>query len=291
MNTASFPLTSNPSPRVSELRRPHVGSSGQARRDAPLPVNRLWLTRLFAAYSERLVRKHFHTVRLLGAPDLSAFAGRALVIYANHPSWWDPLIGLVAWRRMFADRVPYAPIDAVAVEKYAFFKKLGFFGVERNSVRGARNFLRISRELLRRPETLMLVTPQGRLADVREPELRFDAGLGHLFRHAPGAVFLPLAIEYTFWEEKHPEALLGVGEPLIADASATAPGAEEGHRELVQRLAVTSQRLAAASIHRETKAFQTLIGGRAGTSPMYDAWRWLKARVRGETFNPAHGDK
>lgn len=291
MNTASFPLTSNLSPSVREVRRPRGGSSGPAWRAAHLPVNRLWLTRLFAAYSERLVRKHFHTVRLLGAPDLSAFAGRALVIYANHPSWWDPLIGLVAWRRLLAGRVPYAPIDAVAVEKYAFFKKLGFFGVEKDSTRGARNFLRISRELLRRPETLMLVTPQGRFSDVREPELRFEAGLGHLFRHVPGAVFLPLAIEYTFWEEKLPEALLGVGEPLIADGSAAALSADEAHRELERRLELAAQRLAAASIHRETKAFQTLIGGRTGTSPVYDAWRWLKARLRGQTFNPAHGDK
>ena len=89
-----------------------------------LPVNSRWFTRFFAAYSQRLVRKHFHAVRLLGAPDLSAFAGRPLVIYANHPSWWDPLIALVVWRRLLGDRVPYAPIDAAMLKKYAFFKRL-----------------------------------------------------------------------------------------------------------------------------------------------------------------------
>lgn len=256
-----------------------------------LPTNWLWLTRLFAAYSERLVRRSFHSVRLLGAPDVAAFAGRPLVIYANHPSWWDPLTGLVAWRRLFADRIPYAPIDSVAVEKYAFFKKLGFFGVERNSARGARNFLRVARELLRRGDTLLFMTPQGRFADVREPQLDFEAGLGHLFRQSSGVVFLPLAVEYTFWEEKNPEVLIRFGEPLLADKTNAALPAGDLNRQLEDRLEAARRRLAAASVSREVEAFQTLLGGRAGTNPVYDAWRWLKATLGGQTFHPAHGDK
>jgi 1-acyl-sn-glycerol-3-phosphate acyltransferase len=256
-----------------------------------LPTNWLWLTRLFAAYSERLVRRSFHSVRLLGAVDLGTLANRPLVIYANHPSWWDPLTGLVAWRRLFADRIPYAPIDSVAVEKYAFFKKLGFFGVERNSTRGARNFLRVARELLRRGDTLLFMTPQGQFADVREPRLEFEAGLGHLFRQSPGTAFLPLAVEYTFWEEKHPEVLIRFGEPLLADDTNTALPAGDINRQLVDRLEAARRRLAAASVSREVEAFQTLLGGRAGTNPVYDAWRWLKATLRGQRFNAANGDK
>jgi 1-acyl-sn-glycerol-3-phosphate acyltransferase len=256
-----------------------------------LPTNWLWLTRLFAAYSERLVRRSFHSVSLLGVVDLGTLANRPLVIYANHPSWWDPLTGLVAWRRLFADRIPYAPIDSVAVEKYAFFKKLGFFGVERNSARGARNFLRVARELLRRGDTLLFMTPQGRFADVREPRLEFEAGLGHVFRQSPGTAFLPLAVEYTFWEEKHPEVLIRFGEPLLADDTNTALPAGDINRQLEDRLEAARRRLAAASVSREVEAFQTLLGGRAGTNPVYDAWRWLKATLRGQRFNATHGDK
>jgi len=256
-----------------------------------MPTNWLWLTRLFATYSERLVRRNFHAVRVLGSPDLSSLHGRPLVLFANHPSWWDPLIGLVTWRRFFADRTPYAPIDAVAIEKYAFFKKLGFFGVERGTARGARDFLRTAREVLQHPDTLLLLTPQGRFADVREAELKFEAGLGHLVRQYPGTAFLPLAIEYTFWEEKHPEVLIRLGEPLIADDSRSAWSADELNRQLEGRLDQARRRLADASMHREVEAFQTLLGGRTGTNLVYDAWRWLKAKWRGQTFNPAHGDK
>ncbi len=256
-----------------------------------MPTNWLWLTRLFATYSERLVRRNFHAVRVLGAPDLSPLHGRPLVLFANHPSWWDPLIGLVTWRRCFADRTPYAPIDAVAVEKYAFFKKLGFFGVERGTARGARDFLRTAREVLPHAETLLLLTPQGRFTDVRETELKFEAGLGHLVRQYPGTAFLPLAIEYTFWEEKHPEVLIRFGEPLIADETTMTATADALSRQLEERLAHACQQLNAASVNRDVASFQQLVGGRTGTNPVYDAWRWLKATVRGQTFNPAHGDK
>jgi len=136
---------------------------------------------------------------------------------------------------LFADRIPHAPIDSVAVEKYAFFKKLGFFGVERNSARGARNFLRVARELLRRGDTLLFMTPQGRFADVREPRLDFEAGLGHLFRKSSGVVFLPLAVEYTFWEEQHPEVLIRFGEPLLADETNAALPAGDLNRQLEDR--------------------------------------------------------
>jgi len=140
-------------------------------------------------------------------------------------------------------------------------------------------------------ETLLLLTPQGRFTDVRETELKFEAGLGHLVRQYPGTAFLPLAIEYTFWEEKHPEVLIRFGEPLIADETMMTATADALSRQLEARLAHACQQLNAASVNRDVASFQQLVGGRTGTNPVYDAWRWLKATVRGQTFNPAHGDK
>jgi 1-acyl-sn-glycerol-3-phosphate acyltransferase len=256
-----------------------------------MPTNWMPLTRLFAAYSERLVRRQFHKIRLLGAPDRAAMQGRPVVLYANHPSWWDPLIGLLVWRRLFGDRIPWAPIDSVAVEKYAFFKKLGFFGIDRGTSRGAREFLRVSRGLMDDPATLLMLTPQGRFADVREPVLHFAAGLGHLFRHSHGATFLPLAIEYPFWEEQRPEVLFCFGEPLVASESARQLPAHLLTQQLEGRLDDARSRLAEASIRRDAAAFQILAGGRSGINPCYDAWRWLKAACRGQAFTVAHGNK
>ena len=58
---------------------------------------------------------------------------------------------------------------------------------------------------------MLFLTPQGKFADVRAP-LVFAPGLEHLAARAPRAHFLPLAIEYTFWEERKPEVLLAFGQ-------------------------------------------------------------------------------
>ena len=52
------------------------------------------LVSLFGGYSERHLARHFNALRLSKAqrPDLAAARGKPLIIYLNHPSWWDPLI-------------------------------------------------------------------------------------------------------------------------------------------------------------------------------------------------------
>ena len=36
------------------------------------------------------------------------------------------------------------------------------------------------------------------------------------------------------------------------------------------------------------RQFTTLIGGTAGVGGVYDRWRRLRARIRGEVFHPEH---
>jgi 1-acyl-sn-glycerol-3-phosphate acyltransferase len=253
-----------------------------------LPKNSAWFTRMFAAYSEWLLKRNFHSVRVLGEPNLDQFEGRPVVIYANHPSWWDPIVGLVLWRRLLRNRISYAPIDASMLKKYGFFKRLGYFGVDKRSISGVRQFLKTGVSLLRRADTLLFFTPQGRFADVRETRPEFEAGLSHLAARSTEAVFIPMAVEFTYWEEKRPEILVRFGEALE-------PAGERSPRELntilEARLAQATERLAAASIAREADAFQNLLQGNVGTNIVYDAWRRLKSVFKRQKFTPAHGTK
>lgn len=243
---------------------------------------------MFATYSEWLLKRNFHSVRVLGEPDLDQFNGQPVVIYANHPSWWDPIVGLAIWRRLLRNRTSYAPIDAQMLEKYAFFKKLGYFGVDKHSFSGVRRFLKTGVSLLNRPDTILFITPQGRFSDVRESWPAFEPGLSHLAAKAHDAVFIPMALEFTYWEEKRPEILIRFGDALQ-------PTGDQSPKELNSimetRLAAATERLSAASINREVDAFQNLLSGGKGTHFVYDAWRRLKSAVTGTTFTPAHGTK
>lgn len=256
-----------------------------------LPTISPGLLRAFSAYSRWYVSRHIHSIRISRAglhPDAD---GLPLVIYANHPSWWDPLICLTLHNALFPYRRAFAPIDALALNKYRFFGRLGFFGVEQNSPRGAARFLRTARGILRRPSSILWLTPQGRFADVRERPVRFKAGLGHLARHIKRAAFVPLAIEYSHWEERTPEVLCRFGPAEALGRAAGFRGIDESDctRYFEQQLAATQDALAIEVQRRRTGDFEVILRGRSGVGFIYDFWRAVRAALRGQKFQREHG--
>jgi len=269
-----------------------------------LPPVSQFLLRAFAQYTRWYLRRHFHSLRIHRSgwlPDNENAIPK--VIYLNHPSWWDPLVCLHLARNLFARHHAYAPIDARAVEKYAFFKRLGFFGVENDTPRGAASFFRVAHQVLGQPWHMLWVTPQARFADIRERPVRFKNGLGLLasriarpYPHStsitpPNRVqFVPLAIEYAFWQERLPEILLHFGEPLeVHTATAHLRSPEDWTATLELRLETAMNALAEASTHRQTEAFLPWLRGHSGVGGIYDHWRRLHSKLRGRPFDPNHG--
>ena len=131
-----------------------------------------------------------------------------LIIYANHPSWWDPMIAQFLNRKLFPNRQFYAPIDAKALEHYRVLGKLGFYGIELGTSEGIKNFLRLSTAIARTPSTAIWMTPEEnspmpkicrewmqdehlcqRLRQVRDPQV------------------------HSFWNEPRPLCLASLGQP------------------------------------------------------------------------------
>ncbi len=242
---------------------------------------------IFAAYIRRYVRKHFHALRILESGLPPRDCARPLVIYLNHASWWDPLVCLLLSREFFADRTSFAPIDAPMLERYGLFRHLGFFGVEQGTPRGALTFLRTARALLASSQNAVWLTPQGRFIDVRERPLRLKDGLGALATREPDTAFIPLAIEFAFWTDSHPEILVSFGEPVVPGAEPTR-SADEWTRALTDALETMQDELAALSCRRDPTDWRTLNTGKFGVGGLYDAWRRVHAMMRGEKFTPEH---
>src|SRR5215212_4919493 len=80
---------------------------------AELPRRWHWLIRAFRRYAVRYVRKHFHAVRLSKSGAAFPTTDEPLLVVLNHPSWWDPMIGIVL-SRAFPDADQFAAIDAEA---------------------------------------------------------------------------------------------------------------------------------------------------------------------------------
>lgn len=252
------------------------------------PTRWPWLFRGFRKYAVKYVRKHFHAVRLSKSSAPVPTGDDPLLIVLNHPSWWDPLICLVLSRE-FDPREQYAAIDAEAVRKYRFFTRLGFFGVDQHSLRGAAAFLRTGTALLSRPNAAVWVTAQGRFADVRTRPLGLRSGVGHLAAQLERGYVLPVGLEYTFWTERTPEALVRVGPPLSIAGHHRQSGKAWAER-IEAALTETLDGLNREAMSRDPGLFTPLLDGRTGVGGVYDVWRRAKAWAGGRRFDPAHGD-
>ena len=256
--------------------------------DHPPPPSRAFLW-CFHRFLEKYLPKNFHTLALLGGCYVDDAPDEPLIVALNHPSWWDPMLGLFLAANCFPDRTFYAPIDADALAKYGMFRKLGFYGVDQHSAAGARSFLRDSRAVLARPGGSIWITPQGRFTDPREhPEL--EPGIGHLASKLTSGTVLPLAAEYPFWEERLPEALATFGQPIrIADHAGLD---KQAWSSLIrERLTVAQRELAAASIARQSERFEPVLRGRADVGGFYDAWRRFRSLATLQKFDPSHSTK
>jgi 1-acyl-sn-glycerol-3-phosphate acyltransferase len=273
----------------------------------PLPTIRQPLMRGFERYFlPRYLQKHFHCVavnrnygsRIRMQDDV------AVVVYANHPSWWDPLIAIYLRSRLFEPWRLYAPIDAAALQRYRIFSQMGFYGIEAGSRRGARDFLDISSRLLQTRGASIWLTPEGRFADPRDHSTSLMPGLSHLAasiqrgRRQTAAVasrevwFVPLALEISFWEERLPECLSWFGEPLVVRWHDPCPLEKQvWSQRLTEHLRTAQRELAAATIARDPSVFEVLLSGRAGTWSVYDAFRRTLSRLRGRALPLEHGNK
>jgi len=219
----------------------------------------------FCWYAKRMVRQSFHVF----AVDLSTFDYRSidkhvpLVIFSNHPSWWDPIVGMLLCREHFQDRVFYAPIDAAALEKYRVFRKLGYFGVEANSRQGASDFIEQSSHILRSGKGSLWITPEGRFTDVRDHEQPLMPGLAHLATKTPRLHCIPLAIEYVFSEARLPLLLCKLGKALI-DTHATEYSKAEWQVQLAEHLRATQKSLADSVIANRWESFDIVVKSKQG---------------------------
>jgi hypothetical protein len=135
---------------------------------------------------------------------------------------------------------------------------------------------------------MLWITPQGQFTDVRSRPIRVQRGLAHLAASVAPTVFLPLAIEYSFWEERSPEVLVAFGTPLFTQQHQNSCGADDWTAAFESGLEAAQTALADASQRRDANEWQTLLRGSSGTTAIYDTWRRIRSAMRGEEFRKGH---
>ena len=93
--------------------------------------------RFFVRHAVRMIRRRFHAGRILKG-DAEALrtmdlAEAPTILLLSHPSWWDPLVGLVIWHLYLPSRDVLFPMDATQLARFPFFRRVGSFGIDPES--------------------------------------------------------------------------------------------------------------------------------------------------------------
>lgn len=252
-----------------------------------LPVSKKWLVDGFCWYTKKMVAKQFISFGvqddLLKADPIDETT--PIIAFANHASWWDPIVGMLLQQTYFSDRTFYAPIDADALENYRIMSKLGFYGVRMQSFDGASNFLSITKSILETRKVTIWITPEGQFSDVRDHSLPLMPGLSHLASRISGVMFVPVAFEYGFWDESRPQIFTRFGTPISSTQSISK---SQWNDLLTQRLRQTQYELSQSVMSRDLAAFKYVVASRPIRLGWYDYGRSWAAWLKGKSFDPRH---
>ena len=242
---------------------------------------------LFSIYLRWYMRRHFHSLRVANAGRIPPQA-QPLILFANHASWWDPLTAMLLGQTILPEREHFAPMDETALAHYGVFRPMGFFPVDNASARGAGQLLRAGFQVLSRPGAVLWITPESQFQDVRKRPIVFRPGLGALMSRSGRLTCVPIAIEYVYWQERLPEILVNVGEPLeIADG--TMEDARTWTNLLSYAMAATLDELAMLAMDRDSDSFETILKGSGGVGGVYETWKRFTCAITGRPYHHDHG--
>ncbi len=240
----------------------------------------------FRGYVRSYLRRSFHRVLLAG--ELPPSPDGPLVVCVNHSSWWDMLFCFWLSRDVL-DWDSYGPMDERQLRRYGILRRIGVFGVDRESLNGGREFLQYARELLGGEERRVIwMTAQGAMISNDERPVRFYGGVSHLVQALGRCQVMTAALDYEFWDEKRPEAFVSLGAPRTVEAG---PGFSRKAflRELEAELEQRMDRLDTLRRTRDAASFRELLSSRSGISPTYDLLRRFGARLAGAEYAEQHG--
>ena len=154
-----------------------------------------------------------------GHPARCRSSRTSVIVYSNHPSWWDPLVFVLLQRaalpwpdRLWPDGSPFAG----ALRRAEAHRRLR--GGPRHARR--RRPLPAGRVESCEPRHRALGHRRGRFTDPRRRPVRLRPGVAHLMRSRVSVVAIPLAIEFTVLERAHAGNPAALWLPAACDTDA-----------------------------------------------------------------------
>lgn len=226
---------------------------------------------------------HFARVWLRVEGPIPSPADGPLILYLNHPSWWDGYMAIVLNRMVLGNRFQgFCMMEEKELRRYGFFTWVGAFSVNRQDARSAMGSVAyIGRMLAERRDRALAIFPQGEITPNDRRPLTIFSGMAHVARRAGGATLWPIALRYEFRGEQRPEAFIRAGPAhhAPADLDPRALTAVAG-----VRLTAVCDALRDGVNSGTLEGYRVLLRGRPGPDKLFDAARALLPGSAGERY-------
>lgn len=148
----------------------------------------------FKLYIKRQLKRNFHQLNIHG--DLND-EGKAVLVLANHYSWWDGFFVLHLNEKLFKRKFTFLMTER-ELNKHWYFKFTGGIAIRKGS-RSTLGSLQYCANLLSDPRYLMLLFPQGKFESLHQHQLKLEKGFETVLRNTQQTVqllFVVNLIEY-----------------------------------------------------------------------------------------------
>lgn len=246
-----------------------------------IPANKNWLgdSLIYRCLVRYPLWRSFSRIAAQVEGELPRADDAPLIVYLNHPSWWDGYLCFVIDRILLRSSFDsYLMMEDKQLRSYRFFTWSGAFSVDRTRPESAARSLRYSAKLLGRERpSALYIFPQGMLSPSDQRPLRLYRGAAQIAILLDREVtFLPVALRYEFGKEQLPEAFLRIGPAHRARPPLQATALT---RELQQRLSRNCDQLRDDFLSGRTASYPTVLRGRQGINRLFDRlFGWMLAR-------------
>jgi hypothetical protein len=175
-----------------------------------------WARFIFDYYIDNLLRKNFANYYLINNyPDIDDNFN--MVFTPNHISWWDGFFIDYVIKKS-SNRKMYIMMLEEQLKRYWFFQKLGAYSVNPDSISSLLTTVRYTRELLKNPEMLAVIYPQGTIESFEKRPLTIKKGLKLFIENIPNEIaIIPVAFKIQYFNEMKPVVIARFGKILKAE--------------------------------------------------------------------------
>jgi 1-acyl-sn-glycerol-3-phosphate acyltransferase len=166
-------------------------------------------------YVKWIVGRHFHELLF---DKIETDKNRAILLIANHYSFWDSLI-LYCVNTLSFKKKMYIMILEETVKKNVFFRYAGGFSINKKS-KDMLLSLDYAAKLLDDPQNLVLIFPQGKLYSNFTEHINFEKGVMRIIKQAQGSfqlVFAAAFVQYFKHQKPTATVYLKVADENFAD--------------------------------------------------------------------------